>query len=78
MEGAQWVGQPTVTGAHFSPCVWSGLWLLGVWFVVGLGLLSAVPNPDTTTTLTLHVEISVQLFGLLCTSGYVTCQWYKS
>ena len=31
VEGAQWVGQSTVTGAHFSPCAWSGLWLLGVW-----------------------------------------------
>ena len=30
-EGAQWVGQSTVTGAHFSPCMWLGLWLLGVW-----------------------------------------------
>ena len=48
MEDAQWVGQSTMTGAHFGPCMWSGLWLLGVWSVVGLGLLSAVPNPDTT------------------------------
>ena len=37
-----------MTSVHFSPCVWSGLWLLGVWFVIGLGLLSAVPNLDMT------------------------------
>ena len=30
------------------PCVWLGLWLLGVSFVIDPGLLSAVPNPDTT------------------------------
>ena len=48
MEGTQWVGQSTVTGAHFGPCMWLGSWLLSVWFVIGLGLLSAVPNPDTT------------------------------
>ena len=50
VEGAQWVGQSTMTSAHFGLCVWSGLWLLGVWFVIGLGLLGAVPNPDKTTT----------------------------
>ena len=25
VEGAQWVGRSTLTGAHFGPCVWSGL-----------------------------------------------------
>ena len=52
MEGTQWVGQSTVTGAHFSPCIWLGLWLLGVQFVISLGLLSAVPNLDTTVGVT--------------------------
>ena len=55
---SQWIGQSTMTSAHFGPCVWSGLWLLGVWSVVGLGLLGAVPNPDTT------ILISDMLFSV--------------